>query len=221
MSVVSGNTNATSILLACGLGNPGEKYALTRHNAGVWCIDKLVARYAVSLSQVGQLPVTSAKCSDGMRLALTKTYMNESGLAVAGLANYFKIEPSSLLVIHDEVDLPVGVIRFKFGGGHAGHNGIKDVISHLGSKDFWRLRIGVGHPSSLVEDTDKVADIEISDWVLKKPSANDRLAIDNAIDDVCANWSDVVAGNMDAVIKTLHTNKPMQEESQKETKDDT
>jgi len=137
------------IKLIVGLGNPGSEYAKTRHNAGFWWIDELCANERVSLKAEKKFHGDAARLSmSGHDLWLLKpmTYMNASGRAVQALATFYKIVSQEILVVHDELDLPPGTVKMKHGGGHGGHNGLKDIVAHLGTPDFWRLRIGIGHP---------------------------------------------------------------------------
>ena len=134
--------------LIAGLGNPDPEYLTTRHNVGFWTVDQIARQHGVSFSANKKLDADTAEVSiSGQRVRLLKpmTYMNESGRAVAKAINYFKIPVDRILVVYDEIDFPPGRVRLKFGGGHAGHNGIRSIITHVGA-DFWRIRIGVGHP---------------------------------------------------------------------------
>lgn len=142
-----------SIALIVGLGNPDPEYLSTRHNAGFWFVDELAATLHARLApskklhgDVGEAVIAAQR----VRLLKPSTYMNRSGLAVGATARYYKIAPENVLVVYDEIDFPPGKVRLKFGGGHAGHNGVRDVIEHLGP-EFWRLRLGVGHPGSSAE----------------------------------------------------------------------
>jgi peptidyl-tRNA hydrolase, PTH1 family len=150
--------SGTPIKIIVGLGNPGPEHVLTRHNAGFWFVDALAAKFKCRFrshtrfqGEICRVPVNG----DEITLLKPSTYMNRSGLAVRALADYLKVEPAQVLVVHDELDLPVGEARFKLGGGHGGHNGLRDTITHMGS-DFWRLRIGVGHPGDKSEVIDYV-----------------------------------------------------------------
>lgn len=208
MSSTAGLPKADTVRMACGLGNPGRKYAATRHNAGAWCVGRLAALAGVALAAEAKLPVRAAKCPDGLRLAIPTTYMNESGRAVGLVSRYFKVAPAGLLVIYDEIDLAPGVARFKFGGGHAGHNGLRDVILELGTQDFWRLRLGVGHPQAVARSVaGDTPSPEVVDWVLQSPGPADQDAIDTAIDAVLTNWEHVVRGDMDEAMRNVHQDK--------------
>jgi PTH1 family peptidyl-tRNA hydrolase len=168
----------TAIRLIVGLGNPGEKYARTRHNAGFWFVDELARRHggvfrseAKHQGEVARIRL-SLEGGTNVEVWLLKptTYMNKSGGAIASLANFYKVAPAETLVAHDELDLPVGTVRLKLGGGHGGHNGLRDTIAAIGA-DFWRLRLGIGHPGH--------KDL-VLDYVLQRASAADERAITDA-----------------------------------------
>lgn len=163
--------------LVVGLGNPGAAYAATRHNAGAWLAESLASHLGVDLRHesryhglVGQ--VRAAGAGGGLWLLVPQTFMNRSGQAVLALANFYRILPDSILVLHDELDLPPGTLRLKFGGGMGGHNGLKDINAHLGTQDFWRLRIGIGHPGEKSE---------VVDYVLTRASAAEDQSIRAAV----------------------------------------
>ena len=181
-----------------GLGNPGPQYDQTRHNAGSWFLRRVAEEYAASLRPEAKFHGLLGKASiDGRSVWLLEptTYMNRSGEAVAALARYYKIAPAAILVAHDELDLPPGVARLKLGGGHGGHNGLRDIIARLGTRDFLRLRIGIGHPGH--KD-------QVTAYVLSRPSPEDRIAIDQAIDRALAVLPQVVAGELQAAMNRLH-----------------
>ncbi|HEY4974797.1 MAG TPA: aminoacyl-tRNA hydrolase [Steroidobacteraceae bacterium] len=160
--------------LIVGLGNPGREYARTRHNAGWWFVDELAARSRASWRHDARANTDLARVDvAGNELWLLKptAFMNRSGGPLAAVANFYRIEPGELLVVHDDIDLPPGVARLKQGGGHGGHNGLRDVIAHIGA-EFWRLRLGVGHPGS--------KDL-VLDAVLDRPTQAEQLAIDEAM----------------------------------------
>ena len=163
------------IKLFVGLGNPGLEYTDTRHNAGFWWIDALADAWRVRLTSDkawhGFAGRTTVRGSN-LWLLKPQTFMNLSGRSVAALARFFKIEPHEILVAHDELDIMPGQMRLKRGGSHAGHNGLRDIHDQLGSDDYWRLRLGIGHPG---------VKSEVVNWVLKKPMAEDRQAIDACI----------------------------------------
>jgi peptidyl-tRNA hydrolase, PTH1 family len=150
--------SGTPLKMIVGLGNPGPEHLLTRHNAGFWFVDALAARLGGRFRSHTKFQGEICRAQFGSReITLLKptTYMNRSGLAIRSLADYLKVEPAEILVAHDELDLPVGDVRFKLGGGPGGHNGVRDTITHLGP-DFWRLRLGVGHPGERSEVIDYV-----------------------------------------------------------------
>ncbi len=186
------------IKLIVGLGNPGEEYAATRHNVGAWFVQKLSEKINQPLKRENKLLGFAAKAAvedHPYYLFIPTTYMNESGQAVAAIARFYKIEPKEILVAHDELDFPAGKIRLKENGGHAGHNGLRDIIQHLGTHDFYRLRIGIGHPGH----KDRV-----TPYVLSKPSQSDREHILKSFEE-CLPWiSDLVRGEVQKVMKELH-----------------
>jgi len=167
-----------SIKLIVGLANPGAEYAATRHNAGAWYVDLLAGRHNQALKEEAKFFGYTARLNiDGedVRLLVPTTFMNLSGKAVGAMANFYRIQPEEILVAHDELDLPPGVAKFKLGGGHGGHNGLKDIISKLGNNPgFHRLRVGIGHPG----DKNKVVG-----FVLGKPPLSEQKLIDDAIDE--------------------------------------
>ncbi|HHF3817898.1 TPA: aminoacyl-tRNA hydrolase [Haemophilus influenzae] len=168
----------SEIKLIVGLCNPGEKYADTRHNAGEWLIERLARRFNVSLNPESKFFGKTARTlvnGKEVRLLVPTTFMNLSGKAVGALANFYRIKPEEILVIHDELDLPAGIAKLKQGGGHGGHNGLKDIVAQLGNNNnFYRLRIGIGHPGH----RDLVAG-----YVLNKPSPADRNALEKVLDE--------------------------------------
>ncbi|KFD18671.1 MULTISPECIES: aminoacyl-tRNA hydrolase [Tatumella] len=168
----------SSIKLIVGLANPGAEYAATRHNAGAWYVDLLAGRYNQSLKEEAKFYGYTARLNlagNDVRLLVPTTFMNLSGKSVAAMATFYRIAPQEILVAHDEMDMLPGVAKFKQGGGHGGHNGLKDIISKLGNNaDFHRLRIGIGHPG----DRNKV-----TGFVLGKPPASEQKLIDEAIDE--------------------------------------
>ena len=168
----------SEIKLIVGLCNPGEKYADTRHNAGEWLIERLARRFNVSLNPESKFFGKTARTlvnGKEVRLLVPTTFMNLSGKAVGALASFYRIKPEEILVIHDELDLPAGTAKLKQGGGHGGHNGLKDIVAQLGNNNnFYRLRIGIGHPGH----RDLVAG-----YVLNKPSPADRNALEKVLDE--------------------------------------
>ena len=168
----------SEIKLIVGLGNPSDKYADTRHNAGEWLIDRLARRFNVTLNAENKFFGNVGKTlmnGKEIRFLVPTTFMNLSGKAVGALANFYRIKPEEILVLHDELDLPPGSVKLKLGGGHGGHNGLKDIVAALGNNNnFYRLRIGIGHPGH----RDLVAG-----YVLNKPSPSEREALENALDE--------------------------------------
>lgn len=187
------------IQLIVGLGNPGNKYVQTRHNAGAWFIETLAAVANSHLSPEkkfhGQYALTKL-CGQTCHLLLPTTYMNESGLSVRAAAQYYKIPTETILIAHDEIDLPAGTIRLKFDGGAGGHNGLKDIIDHLHTKKFYRLRIGVGHPGNSKA---------VVDYVLNAPSQAERALIDVAIERTQAVLPAILAGDFSKAMQQLHS----------------
>jgi len=182
-----------------GLGNPGPKYTETRHNAGFWFIDEVARKYAAMLRPDKKFHGEVAKMTlQGKDIWLLKpdTFMNRSGLAVHSLLSFYRITADQLLVAHDEIDLPPGTAKLKTAGGHGGHNGLRDIISQLGTKDFHRLRIGVGHPGS--KD-------QVVDYVLHNASRDDRILIDRDIDDAVSVLPDLASGELERAMQTLHS----------------
>lgn len=190
------------IKLFVGLGNPGPEYESTRHNAGFWWIEALARELKTSLvmdkSYHGLLARTTVK-GQTLWLLAPQTFMNLSGKSVAALARFFKIQPEEILVAHDELDIVPGQVKLKFGGSHAGHNGLRDIHAQLGTDDYWRLRLGVGHPG---------VKAEVINWVLKKPSLDDRLAIDEGISRSLKALPHFLSGEMDKATMLVHTSKP-------------
>jgi len=187
------------IRLIVGLGNPGADYVDTRHNAGFWLADLLAQDRSATFRFDKRYNADECKFkAEGKDVYLLKpqTFMNRSGQAVAALARYYKIKPEQILVIHDELDLPPGTNRIKQSGGHGGHNGLRDIISHLGSRDFFRIRVGIGHPG----DSNQVIN-----YVLHKPSVTDLNAIDTANRDTLAVMPLVYEGRIDKAMQALHT----------------
>jgi PTH1 family peptidyl-tRNA hydrolase len=192
----------SSIRLIVGLGNIGAEHDDTRHNAGFWFVDALARSAGVALQREAKFFGTTAKASlHGAQVWLLEpsTYMNRSGQAVAALAGFYRIAADEILVVHDELDLMPGQSKMKKGGGHAGHNGLKDIQARLGTPDFWRLRLGIGHPRTLELNQ------QVVDFVLHAPRREERAAIDAEIDRALAIVPDCVAGRMEAAMLKLHT----------------
>lgn len=192
-----------TIRLLVGLGNPGPEYDGTRHNAGFWWIDavatKLGARLAFDRSYHGLVARVNRPGQDPLWLVEPLTFMNLSGKSVAALARFFKIAPEEILVAHDELDLLPGQVKLKQGGSHAGHNGLKDIVAQLGSGNFWRLRLGIGHPG---------VKAEVIDYVLRKPAPQDRDEIHQTIDRTLATLDLLLAGEMERAMMKVHTKPP-------------
>ena len=190
------------IRLVAGLGNPGKSYERTRHNAGFWFADALASKLGASFAP--QSRFSGAVARDGeLRLVKPSTYMNESGTSVGALARFLGIAPAEILVVHDELDLPPGAVKLKLGGGVAGHNGLKDIRAHLATPEFWRLRIGIGHPRD--SDTQQQ---QVVDFVLKPPRPDERAAIHGAIDRALDAWPAIAAGDFERAMMSLHTKEP-------------
>lgn len=190
------------IKLFVGLGNPGPEYEATRHNAGFWWIDAVARELKCSLTMdkayQGLVARTQVQ-GQTVWLLEPQTYMNVSGRSVAALARFFKIQPQEILVAHDELDVVPGQVKLKLGGGHGGHNGLRDIHAQLGSADYWRLRIGIGHPG---------VKTEVANWVLKKPSPEHRAAIEDCIIRGLQALPEILRGDMDKATMRLHTTKP-------------
>ena len=188
----------SQIALIAGLGNPGPGYKGTRHNAGFWFIDELSQHYSLDfkLESRFQGEVANAQIKGlPIRVLRPVTFMNESGQSVASLMRYFAIELGSLLVVHDDLDLEPGVARLKEGGGHGGHNGLRDLIRHLDSNDFVRLRLGIGHPGH---------PDDVTDYVLHAPPANERSAILDGVSRAVALIEPMINGDHAVVMNELH-----------------
>ena len=187
-----------AIELIVGLGNPGPKYQDTRHNAGFWFVERLADRHGGRLLNESKFHGLMARVRIGghdLRLLEPLTFMNRSGQSVAAVARYFSIAPEQILIVHDELDLPPGQVRLKQGGGHAGHNGLRDTMSALGSREFWRLRVGIDHPG----DRSRVVD-----YVLNRPGKDEALAIDEALDQAENSLGDILSGRFSQAMNRLH-----------------
>ncbi len=194
------------IRLFVGLGNPGSEYEATRHNAGFWFIDELASRLKATLVPERSYFGTVSRVNrpipgvDGpIWLLEPMTFMNLSGKSVAALARFFKIEPGEILVVHDELDLMPGQVKMKLGGSHAGHNGLKDIHAQLGSADYWRLRLGIGHPG---------VKAEVVDYVLRKPPKEQREAIDKGIEQSLGALDLLLSGDMERAMMKVHAKPP-------------
>ena len=188
-----------NLRLIVGLGNPGADYVDTRHNAGFWLIYEIAADLGLRFRFEKRLNAEECKLkAQGRDLFLQKpqNFMNRSGQSVAALARYYKIAPVEILVIHDELDLSPGTNRIKQAGGHGGHNGLRDIINHLGSRDFFRIRVGIGHPGDSKQ---------VINYVLHKPSLADKTAIEGANRDTLAVMPQLIEGRIDKAMQALHT----------------
>ena len=190
------------IKLFAGLGNPGPEYEATRHNVGFWWVDALASELKVNLvadkGYHGQVARTTLH-GQAVWLLKPQTFMNLSGRSVTALARFFKIAPEEILVIHDELDVVPGQAKLKFGGSHAGHNGLRDIHAQLGTGDYWRLRLGIGHPG---------VKSEVIDWVLKRPAPEQRSAIEECVARTLKAVPALLAGEMEKATLLVHTSKP-------------
>jgi len=189
----------SGIRCVVGLGNPGPRYADTRHNVGFWLADRLARRYGEHLraenrffGEVARIRTEVGECW----LLKPMTYMNQSGRADSALARFYKIPLEQMLVVHDELDMAPGVIRLKKGGGHGGHNGLRDIASAVGGKDFYRLRIGIGHPGH--KDA-------VTDYVLSRPYKTEQEAIERGLDEVERHWPAIQSGDLQKAMQELHS----------------
>ncbi len=200
------------IKLFVGLGNPGTKYDDTRHNAGFWLIDQMARQLGANLQNDKSFHGLMARVTiDGQHrwLLQPQTFMNLSGKSVSALAGFFKIQPEEILVIHDELDIVPGQAKLKLGGSHAGHNGLRDIHAQLGTANYWRLRLGVGHPG---------VKSEVINWVLAKPSLDHRIAIDQTIDRSLKALPELFKGDMTKAMMLIHTAEPKVAKPPKTTK---
>ena len=189
----------SGLFLIVGLGNPGPKYSQTRHNAGFWFLDAL--HKGVDTGFRSQTKVSAEICRTRLFetdciLAKPTVFMNHSGQALRAMMDYYRITAENLLVAYDELDLPAGTIRLKKGGGHGGHNGMRDIFRHLDNTDFMRLRIGIGHPG--FKDA-------VTGYVLSRPSAGQEQLMMHSIGDAVSVMPDLLAGNVSKATKDLHT----------------
>lgn len=185
--------------LIIGLGNPGPEYAETRHNAGFWFCERLARELGTSFARESRYHGFVAKARVGGAdtwLLMPQTFMNRSGQAVQALAHFYRIEPAEMLVVHDELDIPPGQMRLKFGGGLGGHNGLKDITGHLGTQDYWRLRVGIGHPGDRND---------VINYVLKPPRREEREEIDAALDRALLAWPTLAKGEFNAATQKINT----------------
>lgn len=190
------------IRLIVGLGNPGPEYEQTRHNAGFWLVDNLANDVGARLQRETKYNALMARASvagQEVYLLEPQTYMNRSGQSVGGLCRFFKIAPDEVLVVHDELDLMPGTVRLKKGGSSGGHNGLKDITAALGTQDYWRLRLGIGHPRTLSLQQ------QVADFVLHRPRREDQELIEQAIAKSLLVMPQIVEGKFDAATMELHT----------------
>jgi PTH1 family peptidyl-tRNA hydrolase len=189
---------AKSIRIIAGLGNPEEKYEQTLHNAGFWFVEALARKYGGMFRFEKKFDAECCRINlhgEDVWLVKPQNYMNQSGPPIRGMLDYYRLQPGELLVAHDEIDLPPGKVRLKEGGGHGGHNGLRDIIRHCGA-DFLRLRLGVGHPGEKHK---------VTNYVLKPGSAEVESAVERNIDDAIAVMPELVRGDINAAMKKLHT----------------
>jgi peptidyl-tRNA hydrolase, PTH1 family len=183
--------------LIVGLGNPGDRYGPTRHNAGFWLVERFAHQTGTTLRKDAKFQALVGRHeASGTWLLLPQNFMNASGRPVQMLASFYKIAPADILVAHDELDFPPGTVRMKQGGGSAGHNGLKDISARLATHDYWRLRLGIGHPG------DRHA---VTDYVLHRPSQEDRSAIDEAITRALDVLPVILSGDVQGAMLKLHT----------------
>lgn len=190
------------IRLVVGLGNPGREHAATRHNAGFWFADALAASLSAGFATEARFYGQVAKPAGDLRLLKPSTYMNLSGRSVVALARFFDVAPEEILVVHDELDLLPGEAKMKFGGGIAGHNGLRDIAAQSGTPDFWRLRLGIGHPRDSA-----IPQQDVADYVLSPPNRDERAAIGAAVDRSLDAWPAIAVGDFERAMQSLHTRK--------------
>lgn len=192
--------------LIVGLGNPGTKHEKDRHNAGFWLLDEIARLYQGNWQDDSKFYGQIAKIKLGFEdtyLLKPSTFMNRSGQAVAALSRFHKINPDSMLIIHDELDLKPGVARLKWAGGLGGHNGLKDISAHLNTNDYWRLRLGIGHPRDSEEEK---RNLDVADYVLKKPRLEEKIDIDRAMSCFIKVMPLISKNDMSAATMDLHSN---------------
>ncbi len=190
-----------TLRLIVGLGNPGTKYAKTRHNVGIWLLNALAEKYQLSFHEEKKFhgQVTSLTCQTHQCwLLIPNTFMNESGRSVQAISNFYKISTDEILVAHDELDFPAGLVRLKINGGHGGHNGLRDIVQKLNSNQFYRLRIGIDHPGH--KD-------QVTPYVLNEPNSADRNKILQTIQDAVTVIPDLLGGQVEKAFRYLHNEK--------------
>lgn len=191
--------NQTGIALVAGLGNPGKQYTETRHNVGFWLIERLQREYHINFTFEKKFKAETGQFNyndELVRVIVPNTFMNLSGQSVASMTSFYRISAPNLLVIHDELDLPAGTARIKIGGGHGGHNGLRDISSRLGSTDFIRIRLGIGHPGS---------ERDVSNYVLKRPARIEKDKIEEAIEKTILVFPELLSGNYESAMNSLHS----------------
>ena len=189
---------SNGIALIAGLGNPGSQYTATRHNVGFWFIERLQREFSINFSLEKKFKAETGQFNFKdrlVRVVAPNTFMNLSGQSVAPMASFYRIPPEQILVIHDELDFDPGIARFKAGGGHGGHNGLRDIVSKLGSNNFQRIRIGIGHPGN---------SRDVSNFVLKRPPLDQTNKIEASIDRSIAVLPDILSGNYQQAMNNLH-----------------
>ncbi len=205
------------IRLVVGLGNPGREYERTRHNAGFWWLDELARDLGTSFAKESKFHGEVARAGS-VWLLKPLTFMNRSGQSVGALAKFYQITPEEILVAHDEMDLPPGGLKMKTGGA-AGSNGVKDIVGHLGTRDFWRMRIGIGHPRDMAAKLGgDMSRAEVVDYVLHRPDKADEREIEDAMRRASDVWPLIAKGDMEAAMLKLHTKpqaKPPKAETEK------
>ncbi len=190
----------TNIKLIVGLGNPGAEYEMTRHNVGFWFADLISSKYSGNFTKETRFNAELSRVfinNKDVRILKPQTFMNRSGQSVGEVCRYFKIEPEEILVVHDELDLPPGVAKLKKGGGHGGHNGLRDIIAHLSSKNFLRLRIGIGHPGQ---------SSKVTGHVLSAPGKTENAHIEHSLDDSIDAFEELLQTDLQKAMHKLHTN---------------
>ncbi len=190
---------SSPIRLIVGLGNPGDEYANTRHNAGAWFAEKISHQFQISLKREAKFKSLCGSFlfqDEKIHIIIPETFMNHSGQAVKLISDFYKIQPPQILIAHDDLDLSIGDTRIKYAGGHGGHNGLRDIIAHLHTHDFYRLRIGIAHPG--VRE-------KVLDYVLERPSKSDRKIIDENIDQAAGVLDYLLSGQNEKAMQLLHT----------------
>lgn len=183
--------------LIVGLGNPGEQYRHTRHNIGFLLVDAIHQQCptAPAFSYNKKFQAEESALSTKLRLLKPQTFMNNSGSSVAAAGRFYQLPPEEILVAHDELDLAIGTVKLKKGGGHAGHNGLRDISAKLGTNDYWRLRIGIGRPTAQAVDK----------YVLSPPTADENITLTNSLQRILDCWETIISGDYESVAQTLHT----------------